>query len=209
MLAVMGQSADQLFSTVNGQVLRIFAASEAAAAVTGGQPSSRGGKYALNIMLQGMNVPQIAAGISSVGAAAGALLLTSCWPAALLLVPCCCRWCRTLLCLAHAAWLISCQQLHPPAARTNALHPHCSPQLLAQYSITLPSPAYTTAASHAVQATLRESVSLLLLKLMEDKSLLRFEEGATLVKAVNVLMLKILEARWVGGWGGGRCCCVC
>jgi hypothetical protein len=51
-----------------------------------------------------------------------------------------------------------------------------------------------------VQATLRESVSLLLLKLMEDKSLLRFEEGATLVKAVNVLMLKILEARCGGGW---------
>jgi hypothetical protein len=63
-----------------------------------------------------------------------------------------------------------------------------------------------------VQATLRESVSLLLLKLMEDKSLLRFEEGATLVKAVNVLMLKILEARCGGGWvvvlGGWWCCWV-
>ena len=73
MLAVMGQSADQLFSTVNGQLLRIFGAAEEVAAREGGQPSSRGPKYALNIMLQGMNVPQIAAGLTSVGAAAAAV----------------------------------------------------------------------------------------------------------------------------------------
>jgi hypothetical protein len=101
MLAVMGQSADQLFSTVNGQVLRIFAASEAAAAITGGQPSSRGGKYALNIMLQGMNVPQIAAGISSVRAA-GALLL---------LLPLLLRRRLPAVLALKACW-IACQQLH-------------------------------------------------------------------------------------------------
>lgn len=38
-------------------------------------------------------------------------------------------------------------------------------------------------------------MSLLLLRLMDDKGLLHFEEGPTLVKAVNVLMLKFLEAR--------------
>lgn len=52
MLAIMAQSADPLFSTVNQQLLRIFSAAEAAAAADGSQPSSRGAKYALNIMLQ-------------------------------------------------------------------------------------------------------------------------------------------------------------
>lgn len=52
MLAVMGQSANSLFATVNEQLLRIFAAAEAVAAAGGGQPPSRGAKYALNIMLQ-------------------------------------------------------------------------------------------------------------------------------------------------------------
>ena len=47
----------------------------------------------------------------------------------------------------------------------------------------------------APQPTLRDSVCLLLLRLLDDRGLLHFEEGATLVKAVNVLMLKILEAR--------------
>ena len=68
MLAVMGQSADRLFRTVNEQLLRIFAEAEAVVAA-GGQPGSRAAKYALNIMLQGMNVPQIAAGLTQVGAA--------------------------------------------------------------------------------------------------------------------------------------------
>lgn len=52
MLAVMGQSADHLFQTVNEQLLRIFVAAEAVAAAGGGKPPSRGAKYALNIMLQ-------------------------------------------------------------------------------------------------------------------------------------------------------------
>lgn len=55
-------------------------------------------------------------------------------------------------------------------------------------------------------ATLRTSISLLLLRLLDERGLLHYEEGATLVKAVNVLMLKILECRcvWVacgnGSW---------
>ncbi|PRW20522.1 microtubule associated isoform A [Chlorella sorokiniana] len=107
MLAVMGQSADALFDTVNQQLQRIFADAERQAATGGGAPPSRGAKYALNIMLQGMNVPSVSMGIT--------------------------------------------------------------------------------------QRTLRDSISLLLLRLLEEHGLLHFEEGATLVKAVNVLMLKILE----------------
>lgn len=41
---------------------------------------------------------------------------------------------------------------------------------------------------------------MLLLRLLEEHGLLHFEEGATLVKAVNVLMLKILECRCVLTW---------
>ena len=68
MLAVMAQSADRLFATVNAQLLRIFEAAEAAAAGGGeGPPPSRGAKYALNVMLQGMSVPQIATGLTQVG----------------------------------------------------------------------------------------------------------------------------------------------
>lgn len=107
MLAVMGQSADALFATVNQQLLRIFADAERQAVAGGGAPPSRGAKYALNIMLQGMNVTSISMGIT--------------------------------------------------------------------------------------QPTLRDSISMLLLRLLEEHGLLHFEEGATLVKAVNVLMLKILE----------------
>ncbi len=44
--------------------------------------------------------------------------------------------------------------------------------------------------------TLRDTICLLLLRLLDDGGLLHFEEGNTLVKAVNVLMLKILETRW-------------
>lgn len=40
---------------------------------------------------------------------------------------------------------------------------------------------------------LRDNISLLLMRLLDDKGLLQFEEGPTLVKAVNVLMLKMLE----------------
>lgn len=67
MLAIMNQSADALFSTVNSQLQRIFDTAEARAAAGGGQPASRGAKYALNIMLQGMGVTQIAQGITQVG----------------------------------------------------------------------------------------------------------------------------------------------
>lgn len=49
-----------------------------------------------------------------------------------------------------------------------------------------------------LQPTLRDSISLLLLRLLEEHGLLHFEEGQTLVKAVNVLMLKILECRQAG-----------
>jgi hypothetical protein len=66
MHAAMGQSADQLFATINDQLLRVFAAAEATAASGGGQPPCRGAKYALNVMLQGMNVPAIAEGITQV-----------------------------------------------------------------------------------------------------------------------------------------------
>lgn len=52
MLAVMGQSADALFVTVNQQLLRIFADAERQAAASEQAPPSRGAKYALNIMLQ-------------------------------------------------------------------------------------------------------------------------------------------------------------
>ena len=52
MLAIMGQSADALFSTILRQLPHIFEEAEAAAAAGGGQPPSRGAKFALNIMLQ-------------------------------------------------------------------------------------------------------------------------------------------------------------
>lgn len=106
--AVMGASAERLFTGVNRQLNAIFAAAEQEAALTGADPSSRGAKYALNVMLQGMSVQEIALGLP--------------------------------------------------------------------------------------QATLRVAVCALLLRLLDDGALLRFDEGSTLVKAVNVLMLKILEA---------------
>jgi cytoskeleton-associated protein 5 len=106
--AVMGDSAARLFAGVHRQLGAIFAAAEAEEAATGAPPSSRGCKYALNVMLQGMGVREVALGLP--------------------------------------------------------------------------------------QATLRDAVSLLLLRLLEDGGLLRFDEGPTLVRAVNVLMLKMLEA---------------
>lgn len=66
MLDVMAQSRDVLFATTSQQLRRIFA--DADAAGTGdGQLPSRGAKYTLNLMLQGMSVPQIAEGITQVG----------------------------------------------------------------------------------------------------------------------------------------------
>jgi len=186
MLAVMGQSADTLFGTVNAQLLRIFAAAEEAAAAGGGQPPSRGAKYALNIMLQGMNVPQIAMGLTLVSGRVGCRG----WPGAAgagraagrggpgagmaapprgLSLPAAESWDYFLL-LLPSTGLSVCRLAHP---NSTTLPP------------TTPPP----------QATLRNSVSLLLLRLLDDRGLVHFEEGTTLVKAVNVLMLKILEAR--------------
>lgn len=162
MLAVMGQSADALFATVNQQLLRIFAEAERQAAAGGGPPPSRGAKYALNIMLQGMNVPSIAQGITQVRTAAWGV--TAVW---------CQAGCSQLL-PATLAWL-ACRQ---PPAMLRASHASAA-----------------AAAFPAPQPTLRDSISLLLLRLLEEHGLLHFEEGATLVKAVNVLMLKILECR--------------
>lgn len=43
----------------------------------------------------------------------------------------------------------------------------------------------------ALQATLRETISLLLLLLLDERGLVNYEEGSTLMKAINVLMLKV------------------
>lgn len=88
-----------------------------------------------------------------------------------------------LLCLCRCAACILCRCLAPS--------PYSSPPTVPCLAPPAPQPA-------SPQATLRDSVSLLLLRLLDDGGLLHFEEGATLVKAVNVLMLKILEARWAG-----------
>ena len=41
------------------------------------------------------------------------------------------------------------------------------------------------------QATLRDTISLLLLLLLDERGLINYEEGSTLMKAINVLMLKV------------------
>jgi hypothetical protein len=51
-----------------------------------------------------------------------------------------------------------------------------------------------------VQATLRETISLLLLLLLDERGLVNYEEGSTLMKAINVLMLKV-----GGGWVRPEC----
>ena len=70
--ALMGTSAERMFATVNSQLLRIFSEAEREGALMGRPPSSRGCKYALNVMLQGMAVPEIARGLPQVGPGAGA-----------------------------------------------------------------------------------------------------------------------------------------
>lgn len=107
MRALIGSSAERLFTAVTEQLRRVFAAAKESANA-GQVPPARGCKYALNVLLQAMGVPE--------------------------------------------------------------------------------------AAKALPQAPLRDTVSLLLVKLLNDNSLLIFEEGPTLVKAVNVLMLKMLEA---------------
>lgn len=66
MLRVMGQSTDLLFATANQQVRRVFSAADAAVGAAG-TPAFHQAKYALSVMLQGMNVPHNAAGLSQVG----------------------------------------------------------------------------------------------------------------------------------------------
>jgi len=104
---VMGSSAERLFNVVLAQLVQIFdeAAEEAEA---GTAPSSRGCKFALNVMLQGMSVEEIAGGLP--------------------------------------------------------------------------------------QGTLRRAISLLLCRLVDERGLLMFEEGTTLVRAVNVLIAKMLDS---------------
>lgn len=104
---VMGSSAERLFNVVLAQLVQIFdeAAKEAEA---GTAPSSRGCKFALNVMLQGMSVEEIAGGLP--------------------------------------------------------------------------------------QGTLRRAISLLLCRLVDERGLLMFEEGTTLVRAVNVLIAKMLDS---------------
>jgi cytoskeleton-associated protein 5 len=104
---VMGSSAERLFNVVLAQLGEIFdqAAKEAE---SGTAPSSRGCKFALNVMLQGMSVEEIAGGLP--------------------------------------------------------------------------------------QGTLRRAISLLLCRLVDERGLLMFEEGTTLVRAVNVLIAKMLDS---------------
>ncbi len=104
---VMGSSAERLFNLVLAQLGQIFeeAAKEAE---SGTAPSSRGCKFALNVMLQGMSVEEIAGGLP--------------------------------------------------------------------------------------QGTLRRAISLLLCRLVDERGLLMFEEGTTLVRAVNVLIAKMLDS---------------
>jgi hypothetical protein len=229
MLAVMGQSADRLFSTVNQQLLRVFAAAEASAAAGGGQPPSRGAKYALNVMLQGMNVPSIAAGLTQVRwplmghsfqAASKPWLRAS--PASWACRPLgnvrdVSRWWRLggWGCLLVG---ILCVPARRPAAHVPTAGASSSPSPhLALHSFPSPPLPWSLPPPFPFQATLRDSISLLLLRLLDDGGLLHYEEGATLVKAVNVLMLKILEARWGGACAEfgmmrsgramrGRCC---
>ncbi|KAL6766815.1 TOG1 [Auxenochlorella protothecoides x Auxenochlorella symbiontica] len=107
-VALMAASAETLFATVHAQLSSILGAGERPPpGGPGVQPSARGCKYGLNVLLQGLAIPDVALSLS--------------------------------------------------------------------------------------QGVLRDTISLLLLRLLDDRSLLRFEEGPTLVKAVNVLMLKVLE----------------
>lgn len=108
-LAVMASSADRLFLVVSGLLEKIFDdAVQQMEANAASQPSSRGCKFALNALLQGLGIPEVAKSIP--------------------------------------------------------------------------------------QSTLRKTVSLLLCSLVEDPGLLAFEDGATLVRAVNVLIKKLLES---------------
>lgn len=71
-----------------------------------------------------------------------------------------------------------------------------SPPWLLRLQAALPTSPMPTAHAHpmrcaALQATLRETISLLLLLLLDERGLVNYEEGSTLMKAINVLMLKV------------------
>lgn len=44
-----------------------------------------------------------------------------------------------------------------------------------------------------MQGTLRETISLLLLLLLNERGIINYDEGSTLLKAINVLMLKVFS----------------
>lgn len=104
---MIASSAEELFSVVHKQLTTIFAAGAGASGSDAMLASARGCKYGLNVLLQGLAIPDVARSLS--------------------------------------------------------------------------------------QGVLRDVISLLLMRLVDDRSLLCFEEGPTLIKAVNVLMLKVLE----------------
>ena len=115
--SVMGASAQQMFAMVNRQLLLIFQQAEEEARLLGTQPQSRGCKYALNVMLQGMAVPEIARGLPQVGLAGW----LTCWRlggAAVVGVPSRWRW-QCCGCgiddLCHALLMIGHPALQPPA----------------------------------------------------------------------------------------------
>lgn len=107
-LAVLSSSADQFFLAICAQLELIFAKAEQQTASGGEPPSCRGCKFALNALLQGLRIPEIAQSVP--------------------------------------------------------------------------------------QATLRTTISLLLCSLVNENGLLSFEQGTTLVRAVNVLIANLLDA---------------
>lgn len=106
-LTIVAASTERMFKIAISLLRSIFDEAEKEAGL-GQSPSSRGCKYALNLMLQGMGVPEIAGSLP--------------------------------------------------------------------------------------QGTLRECITLLLGRLVDDRGLMVFEDGPTLVRAVNVLVAKILDS---------------
>lgn len=107
-LAVLGSSGDKFFLAVCAQLELIFADASQQVQMDGNPPSSRGCKFALNALLQGLGIKEISQNIP--------------------------------------------------------------------------------------QATLRATISLLLCSLVDEHGLLCFDQGTTLVRAVNVLIAKMLDS---------------
>ena len=107
-LAVMANSADRFFLGICAQLELIFVDAEQQLAMGGEAPGSRGCKFALNALLQGLSIEEVAKSVP--------------------------------------------------------------------------------------QATLRTAISLLLCSLVDDNGLLTFDQGTTLVRAVNVLIAKMLDS---------------